>query len=180
MKAYVFLAEGFEEIEAITPIDILRRADIEVTTVSVLSHKEVCGAHGITVVADVLFDQTDYSDNDLLLLPGGMPGTKNLDAHQGLKHLLRKQAEQGKYLAAICAAPSILGGMGLLQGKEAICYPSFEPKLLGATLSADKVVQSGTIITAMGAGVAVQFALKLVEVMKGKATADKISKAICS
>ena len=109
-----------------------------------------------------------------------MPGTKNLDAHQGLKHLLRKQAEQGKYLAAICAAPSILGGMGLLQGKEAICYPSFEPKLLGATLSADKVVQSGTIITAMGAGVAVQFALKLVEVMKGKATADKISKAICS
>lgn len=180
MKAYVFLAEGFEEIEAITPIDVLRRADIEVTTVSVLSHKEVCGAHGIKVVADMLFDEADYSDNDLLLLPGGMPGTKNLDAHQGLKLLLRKQAEQCKLLAAICAAPSILGGMGLLKDKEAICYPGFESKLLGATLSAEKVVQSGTIVTAMGAGVAVQFALKLVEIMKGKATADKIEKAICS
>lgn len=180
MKAYVFLAEGFEEIEAIAPIDILRRADIDVTTVSVVSYKEVCGAHGIKIVADILFDEADYSDNDLLLLPGGMPGTKNLDAHQGLKSLLRIQAEQGKLLAAICAAPSIMGNMGLLQGKKAVCYPGFESKLLGATLSAEKVIQSGNIITGVGAGVAVAFALKLVEVLKGKATADKIANSICS
>ncbi|MEI8087416.1 MAG: DJ-1 family glyoxalase III [Paludibacter sp.] len=179
MKAYVFLAEGFEEIEAITPIDILRRADILVTTVSILSHKEVCGAHGIKIVADILFEDANYSDADMLLLPGGMPGTKNLDAHAGLKKLLQKQAEQGKSLAAICAAPSILGKMGLLDGKEAICYPSFEPQLLGATLSTQKVVKSGNIITAMGAGVAVPFALKIVEVLKGKDLADKIEKAIC-
>jgi len=180
MKAYVFLAEGFEEIEAITPIDILRRADIEVTTVSIMSHNEVCGAHGIKVMADVLFDDADYSDNELLLLPGGMPGTKNLDAHAGLKKLLQKQAEEGKTLAAICAAPSILGKMGLLDGKEAICYPGYETQLLGATLSTAKVVKSGNIITAMGAGVAVPFALTIVEVMKGKDLADKIAKAICS
>lgn len=179
MKAYVFLAEGFEEIEAITPIDILRRADIEVITVSIMSKNEVCGAHGIKVMADILFEDADYSDNDLLMLPGGMPGTKNLDAHAGLKKLLHKQAEQGKTLAAICAAPSILGKLGLLEGKEAICYPSFESQLLGATLSTDKVVKSGNIITAMGAGVAVPFALKLVEVMKGQVLADKIAKAIC-
>jgi 4-methyl-5(b-hydroxyethyl)-thiazole monophosphate biosynthesis len=179
MKAYLFLAEGFEEIEAITPIDILRRADIEVTTVSILSHKEVCGAHGIKVMADILFDDTDYSDNDLLILPGGMPGTKNLDAHPGLKKLLKKQAEQGKFISAICAAPSVLGKMGLLEGKEAICYPSFESQLLGATISTEKVVTSGNIITAMGAGVAIPFALKLVEILKGKAVADKIEKAIC-
>ena len=179
MKAYVFLAEGFEEIEAITPIDILRRADIEVTIVSILPYKEVCGAHGIKVMADILFDEADYSDNDLLLLPGGMPGTKNLDAHAGLKNLLHKQVEQDKTLAAICAAPSILGKMGLLEGKEAICYPGYETQLLGATLSTEQVVKSGQIITAMGAGVAVPFALKLVEVLKGKQMADKIAKAIC-
>jgi len=179
MKAYVFLAEGFEEIEAITPIDILRRADIEVTTVSILSHKEVCGAHGIIVMADVLFDEQDYSDNDLLLLPGGMPGTKNLDNHAGLKMLLTKQAEQKKYIAAICAAPSILGKMGLLQKKEAICFPGFELQLLGATLSSEKVVISDYIITAKGAGVALPFSLKLVELLKGKVHSDKIAQTIC-
>lgn len=179
MKAYLFLAEGFEEIEAIAPIDILRRADIEVTTVSVSLKKEVCGAHGIKVWTDILFDEANFSNNEILILPGGMPGTKNLDAHAGLKILLQKQAEQGKYIAAICAAPSILGKMGLLKGKEAICYPGFEPQLLDATLSAEKVVKSENIITAMGAGVAVQFALKLVEVMKGKELANKIEKSIC-
>ncbi len=179
MKVYLFLADGFEEIETITPIDILRRAEIEVAIVSIMSYKEVTGAHGIKVVADMLFNEPDYADNDLLLLPGGMPGTKNLDAHLELKNLLIKQANQGKYVAAICAAPSILGKMGLLEGKAAICYPGFESQLLGATLSVQKVVQSANIITAMGAGVALPFALKLVEVLKGKATADKIEMAIC-
>lgn len=179
MKAYVFLADGFEEIEAIVPIDILRRADIEVVTISISTSNEVCGAHNIIVLADCLFSETEFSNNDLLLLPGGMPGTKNLDAHNGLKDLLRKQAEEGKKIAAICAAPSILGKMGLLEGKEAICYPGYEDQLQGATLSENKIVKSGTIITAKGAGVAVEFALKLVEEFKGKATADRIAESIC-
>jgi len=179
MKTIVFLADGFEEIEAITTIDILRRADIHVTTVSISTLKEVRGAHGISVLADCLFSEAEFSDNDLLCLPGGMPGTKNLDAHEGLKKLIQKQAGQGKNLAAICAAPSILGKMGLLEGKEAVCFPGFEDQLLGATLSEEKVVKAGNIITAKGAGVAVQFALKIVAELKGQASADRIAESIC-
>jgi len=175
MKTFIFLADGFEEIEAITTIDILRRAEIQLTTVSVSDKKEVRGAHGISVMADSLFSEADFSGNDLLCLPGGMPGTKNLDAHEGLKNLIQKQAEQGKKLAAICAAPSILGKMGLLKGKKAVCYPGFENQLTGATLSEDAVVKADNIITAKGAGVAVQFALKLVAELKGQASADKIA-----
>jgi 4-methyl-5(b-hydroxyethyl)-thiazole monophosphate biosynthesis len=178
MKTYIFLAEGFEEIEAISPVDILRRANVDVVTVSISDIREVCGAHGIVVLADKLFSEIDFSDSELLVLPGGMPGTKNLDAHMGLKALIEIQVNKDKPVAAICAAPSILGKMGLLQGKEAICYPGFENELSGATLSADKVVQSGLVITAKGAGVAVQFGLKLVELLKGKAEADRIAAAI--
>ena len=179
MQVFVFLADGFEEIEAITPIDILRRANIEVNTVSISHSKEVSGAHGIKVLADSLFSEVDYSKGDMFILPGGMPGTKNLDAHEGLKELICKQVQQGKNVAAICAAPSILGKLGLLVGKEAVCYPGFENQLLGAKLTENKVVESGRIITAKGAGVAVKFSLILVEILVGKATADKISNSIC-
>ena len=179
MKAFVFLAKGFEEIEAITPIDILKRAGMEVDTVSITSNKEVVGAHGIIVVADYIFDDADFSDADLLFLPGGMPGTTNLDAHEGLKSLIQEQMHDDKLVAAICAAPSILGRMGLLKGKEAICYPGFEDQLMGATISNNSVVKSGNIVTGKGAGVAVQFALKLVEELKGKDVAAKIASAIC-
>ena len=179
MKVFIFLADGFEEIEAIAAIDIFRRAEIEVTTVSISKEKAVRGAHNITVMADSLFVKTDFSDNDLLYLPGGMPGTRNLDAHEGLKNLLLKQAETNKKIAAICAAPSILGKLGLLNGKEAICFPGFENQLAGAILSKEKIVKSGKISTAKGAGVAVQFALKLVEELKGRTIADKIAVAIC-
>jgi len=179
MKAFVFLANGFEEIEAIAPIDIFRRAGIDVTTISISNSKEVCGAHGITILADSLFSETDFSENDLIYLPGGMPGTKNLDAHTGLKKLINNQIENKKPVAAICAAPSILGKMGLLKGKTAICYPGFENLLLGATISESKMVKSGIISTAKGAGVAIQFALKLVEELKGKAEAERIAHAIC-
>ncbi len=179
MKAFVFLADGFEEIEAIAPIDILRRADIEVMTVSVSTDKTVRGAHGISVIADQLFSEADFSIMDLLILPGGMPGTANLDAHSGLKNLIRKHLEQNKKTGAICAAPSILGKIGLLEGKEAICYPGFENQLLGATLSDKKVVKSGEIITAKGAGVALEFAFKLVEELKGKGVANRVSDSIC-
>jgi 4-methyl-5(b-hydroxyethyl)-thiazole monophosphate biosynthesis len=179
MQVSVFLANGFEEMEAITPIDILRRADIKVNTISISDNYEVCGAHGIKIIADYLFDDVDFSKSDLLFLPGGMPGTKNLDGHEGLKNLIINHFNLGKNIAAICAAPSILGKLGILEGKEAICYPGFENQLLGATLSENKVVKSGTIITAQGAGVAVDFALKLVEELKGKLVADKIASSIC-
>jgi 4-methyl-5(b-hydroxyethyl)-thiazole monophosphate biosynthesis len=179
MKVFIFLADGFEEIEAIAPIDIFRRADIDVTTVSVSKEKSVRGAHNIMVMADSLFTKTDFTENDLLYLPGGMPGTKNLEAHEGLKHLLLKQAGENKPIAAICAAPSLLGKLGLLKGKEAICFPGFENQLEGAILSKEKIVKSGTISTAKGAGVAVQFALKLVEELKGRMLAEKIAAAIC-
>lgn len=179
MKAFLFLADGFEEIEAITPIDILRRAGIDVETISISTKKEVIGAHEITLLADSLFTDTDFSVCDLLILPGGMPGTKNLDAHQGLKSLLSKHYEQGKLIAAICAAPSILGGMGILNGKEAICYPGFEQTLTGANLSKNCVVKSGKIITAKGAGVALEFSLMIVEELKGLNLADEIASTVC-
>lgn len=178
MRVFVFLAEGFEEIEAIVPIDILRRAGIETVTVSISGEKVVRGAHNISVLTDELFDETDFSEMDLLFLPGGMPGTNNLDAHKGLKKLIQNQFDNNRDIAAICAAPSILGKMNLLNGKDAICYPGFEDKLYGAKLSGKKVVKSGNITTAIGAGVALQFALKLVEELKGREAADKIAEAI--
>lgn len=179
MKAFIFLADGFEEIEAIAPIDIFRRAGIEVITISISKIKTVVGAHAIKIEADKLFSETDFSDNDILYLPGGMPGTKNLDSHEGLKNLVRSQVKGNKNLAAICAAPSILGKMGLLDGKEAICYPGFEDQLHGVILSENKIVKSGAIYTAKGAGVAIQFALNLVEELKGKKLAEQIAESIC-
>jgi 4-methyl-5(b-hydroxyethyl)-thiazole monophosphate biosynthesis len=178
MKTMVFLADGFEEIEAIAPIDIMRRAGIEVTTISVSREKEVRGAHGVLVEADRLFEEVSFSDADLLFLPGGMPGTKNLNAHDGLKQLLLKHANEGKKLAAICAAPSILGELGLLKGKEAVCFPGFEETLKGAIVSDKKVVQSGNIITGKAAGAAIEFALKLVENLKGKSAAEQVGLSI--
>ena len=179
MNVFVFLADGFEEIEAIVPIDIFRRAGINVTTVSVSETFEVKGAHGVKILADKLFSETDFSSNDLLFLPGVMPGTTNLDAHEGLKALLKVQSAKKKAIAAICAAPLVLGKLNLLQGHEAICYPGFEENLLGAKLSDNKVVTSGNITTAKGAGVAMEFALKIVENLKGKEISEKIANAIC-
>lgn len=179
MKVFIFLADGFEELEAIAPIDIFRRAGIDVTVISITNEKEVRGAHDITVFADSLFTETDFSKNDLLYLPGGMPGTKNLGEHDGLKELIVKQARENKKIAAICAAPSILGKLGLLNGREAICFPGFEDQLTGATLSKEKMVESGNFSTAMGAGVAIQFALKLVEELKGKILAEQLASQIC-
>ena len=179
MKVYVFLAEGFEEIEAIAPIDIFRRAGLETVTVSVTSKKEVTAAHGITVLADELLNETDFADASLLFLPGGMPGTRNLDALPELKEIILAQVNGSKPVAAICAAPLIFGKMGLLNGKEAICYPGFEGELQGATISGAKIVKDGLVHTAQGAGVAVDFALTLVAELKGKEVADQLAKAIC-
>ena len=178
MTTYIFLADGFEEIEAITPIDILRRAGIETITVSISENLRVVGAHHIAVEADCLFSSCDFTQADALILPGGLPGTTNLGAHQPLLDLLKRHHDAGKLTAAICAAPSILGKLNLLNGKEAICFPSFENTLQGATISDNKVVKSGNTITAKAAGVAVEFALEVVATLKGNEEAQKIAQVI--
>ncbi len=178
MTAYIFLADGFEEIEAITPIDILRRAGIQTVTVSISESLRVVGAHHIAVEADCLFSQCDFAEADALILPGGQPGTTNLGAHQQLLDQLKRHFDAGKLTAAICAAPSILGKLNLLNGKEAICYPGVESALQGATISENKVVKSGNTITAKAAGVAIEFALEVVATLKGNEEVQKIARAI--
>lgn len=178
MKAYIFLAEGFEEAEAMIPVDILRRADIEIDTVSVTGEKIVTSSHRVPVVADKLFSEITVKADDYLILPGGMPGTTHLMAHEGLNLLIKKHYDAGNEVAAICAAPSVLGKLGILEGKEAIVFPGFEHNLLGATISTKSVVKSDNVITGKGMGVAIPFALKIVETIKGKETADKVKNAI--
>lgn len=176
---YVFLANGFEEVEALAPIDLLRRASFEVTTVSITEHLAVIGSHNIPVIADTTIDKLgDCSDAQMLILPGGMPGTKNLAACEKLTALLTKQAQAGKPLAAICAAPSVLGALGILEGKEAICYPGFEGALTGATISDQRVVRDRNVLTAAGAGVAVEFGLAAIEMLADSDKANAIRKAI--
>lgn len=174
MQIYLFLAEGFEEIEAIAPIDIFRRANLEVTTVSITNEKAVTGAHGITVLADKIFAEQTFDKNGFLFLPGGLPGTTNLNNHEGLKALIQSNADSNNKMAAICAAPSVFGKMGLLDGKEAICYPGFESQLLNATISKSDTICSGNIYTAKAAGSAMEFALLIVSDLKGKEVADAI------
>lgn len=174
---YVFLAEGFEEIEALTPVDILRRAELEVKTVGV-GGKTVTGSHGITVTADIEEKDITTDDMDMMILPGGMPGTLNLEKSPIVTACAEYCARNSIYLAAICAAPSILGHMGILNGREAICFPGFEGELKGAVLSNKPVCVDGTVITAKGMGVATQFGLKLAELMAGPEAASKIHAAI--
>ena len=174
MKVFVFLATGFEEIEAIATIDVLRRADIDVEIVSITREKMVTGAHGVVVQTDALFDNCDFSKGEMLILPGGMPGAQHLEECKPLIELVKEYHEKGKYLAAICAAPMILGNLGLLNGKEAISYPGFEKYLKGAVLSSQKVARSGQLITGKGPGVSIDFALKIVETLKSKELSDKL------
>lgn len=162
-KIAVHLADGFEEIEAISVIDVLRRADLDVVVVSVTNKTEITGAHQIKVIADILFEEVNYDEVYMIVLPGGMPGAANLDAHIGLKYQIRKFATENKQLAAICAAPLVFGNLGILEGKQAVCYPGFEEYLAGAEVLQIPVAESGNIITARGPGVAIQFALKIVE-----------------
>lgn len=179
MKIYLHLAEGFEEIEAITVVDVLRRADMDVETVSITGKKEVAGAHNITVTADKLFEEINYDKGTMIVLPGGMPGTINLENHAGLTEKIKAYARQDKRLAAICAAPMILGRLGILNYKTATCYPGFEKELIGANyLASVPVVQSGKIITSRGPGTAILFALKIVEVLIGPNKAEAIRESM--
>lgn len=177
-KVCVFLADGFEEIEGLTVVDILRRAGIDTETVSVMGRKEIHGAHDITVMADSLFEETDMAGADMLVLPGGMPGTLNLKAHEGVRNLLLSFDKEKKHIAAICAAPSVLGGLGLLKGREACCYPSFEDQLTGAKVVSEPAVTDGHITTGRGMGTAIPFALELAAVLAGKEKAEEVKKSI--
>ena len=174
----VFLAEGFEEIEGLTVVDLLRRAEIEVTMVSIGEGLEICGAHGIKVLADTIFEGTNFEETSMLILPGGIPGTPNLEKHEGLMALIKEFDKEKKKIAAICAAPGILARLGLLKDKEAISYPSVESELCGAKVLREPVVVSGHLITSRAVGTAIDFALKLIEILKDEETAKRIAKAI--
>ncbi len=177
-KIAVQLAPGFEEIEAITIIDVLRRANLEVETISMTSERKVTGSHDIPVVADKLFSEADYAEYDVLILPGGMPGAKNLDAHDELKKQIIDFNKNNKVLAAICAAPMVYGHLGVLQGRKAACYPGFEKELVGAIISEEPAVVDGNIVTGRGVGAALKFSLKLVELLVGKKESDSLAKAM--
>lgn len=179
---YVYLADGFEETEMTAPLDIIRRAGLEAKTISVTGKKEVTGSHGITVIADLLESDPGYDINraELVLLPGGMPGTIGLENSECVRRAVTYAAENGLYIAAICAAPSILGKMGLLKGLKAVCYPGFEKYLEGAVAPCEGTVcvTDGKFITAAGMGAAVEFGLTIVMALCGKETAEKIRDGI--
>jgi len=177
-QVYLFLAQGFEEIEALTVVDLLRRAGIDITTVSISDTHNVIGAHDIPVTTDALFSNLDFSDADLLVLPGGGPGTCNLNAFDPLKNLLKDFYNKGKYIGAICAAPMILGQLGFLNGRKATCYPGFEKELVGADYVTSSVVTDDHIITSRGLGTAIDFAGELIRLLKNSDTAEHIKKQI--
>jgi 4-methyl-5(b-hydroxyethyl)-thiazole monophosphate biosynthesis len=166
-KVALFLAKGFEEIEAIGTIDILRRAQIDVVTVSITDNKTVTGTHNIPVIADNTLNDTDFENFDMIILPGGMPGAKHLNEQEDLKKLIIEFNSKGKLIAAICAAPMVLGGLGILDGKRATCYPGFEPELIGAKTTGEIVVVDDNIITGKGPGFVFDFGLRLVEQLLG-------------
>lgn len=177
-SVYIFLAPGFEEIEGLTVVDLMRRADIPITTVSVGDSLTVTGAHNITVKADILLSEGAFSDAAMLILPGGAPGTCNLEACETLLNLLKQANAHGRYIGAICAAPMILGHLGFLKGRRAACYPGFEKDLTGAELSYEPAVVDGHIITSRGLGTAIEFAAALITLLKDKESAESIKKEV--
>ena len=180
---YCFLADGFEEIEAITTVDMLRRAGIEMKTVAVTEHNRltVSGAHNILVTADMYIKDADMEDLQGVFLPGGMPGTTNLDESADVRNLIKYCADNDKYIFAICAAPSVLGHMGLLEGKKATCYPGFESELTGAVCCDEPAVQDDKIITGKGPGATVSFAKLIIsELVSENAALSVCSSMQCS
>ncbi len=177
-KVAVILAEGFEEVEAIAPVDLLRRAKIDCVTVSLAGEKLVPSSRHIPVLADRSWEEVDFDEYDGVVLPGGLAGTECLLADDRVAALLRQFHEAGKLTAAICAAPTVLAKTGLLAGKRAICYPGLEEKLEGALVTCEEVVQDGTVITSRGMGTSVPFGLALVEYFLGSETAEALASKI--
>ncbi|NDV57842.1 DJ-1 family glyoxalase III [Bacteroides sp. 519] len=176
---YVFFADGFEEIEALTSIDVLRRASLNVEMVSITDKEVVMGAHDVPVVCDSFFKDNDFADADLLLLPGGMPGAGTLSNHEGLKALVTEFFKANKPVAAICAAPMVFGKLGLAKGKTVTCYPGFEQYMEGANCTGEMVEVDGNIITGKGPGAAMDFALTVVDKLCGKEKVAELVEAMC-
>ena len=174
----IFLADGFEEIEALMVVDLLRRVEIRVDMVSITDSMVVTGSHGISVSADKLLKEIDFSDYELLVLPGGMPGTLRLGECELLCKEVMKAYDNGKKIAAICAAPTVFGKLGLLNGKKACCYPEMEDGLVGANVSFDAVTVDGNITTSRGLGTAIEFALSLIAQLIDQKTADELAKKV--
>ncbi|MGI6006617.1 MAG: DJ-1 family glyoxalase III [Ruminococcus sp.] len=177
-KVYVFFADGFEEVEALTTVDLLRRAEVEVVMTSIMGKNAVTGTHGIVIQTDKIFEEIDPSDADMLILPGGQPGTDNLSKYKPLTDLLTDWNAKGKKMAAICAAPMVFGSLGILEGRRATCYPGCEPGLTGAQTSTERVVTDGNITTSRGVGTAISFGLELVSILVDKKTADELKEDI--
>lgn len=177
-KIGVFFATGYEECEALLVVDVCRRANIEVQMVSVTEDKNVTSSHGVTVVMDKLLADVNFDELDMIVLPGGMPGTTNLEACEPLMKQVDAFDKEGKCVSAICAAPSILGHRGILKGRDAVCYPGFESHLEGASVSEKSVAVSDHVTTSRGLGTAIDFGLAIIERFEGKEKADQIAKAI--
>ena len=177
-KTAILFANGYEEVEALTVVDLLRRAKIVCEILSVADSGHVTGSHGISIGADRNFSGTDFSQYDGVILPGGMPGTTNLAADERVLALLRSFAAAGKLTAAICAAPTVLAKAGLLDGKKAVCYPGMEEQLTGAKVSFDPVAVDGTVITSRGLGTAIPFALSIVQYFEGRERAEALASSV--
>lgn len=177
-KVFVFLAPGFEEVEAVTTIDLLRRAGLTVVTVAVGDSLEISGVHHITLVANQALAEINITEGDAFVLPGGLPGVPNLAASQCVRAILQEANKAGKLLGAICAAPALLGELGFLEGRKATCYPSFEEQLKGYIPTDEAVVTDGNIITGRSAGVTIDFALALITALLGKEASEAVASAI--
>lgn len=179
-KVFQFMADGFEDIEALIPVDVLRRGGVDIKTVSITDSNIVESAHGVQMVTDVLFEEIEdqLESVDLLMLPGGMPGAENLNAHEGLKKALVKQFEAGKMVAAICAAPMVLGGIGILKGKRATCYPGFEGKLEGAEYTHDLWTTDGNVTTGEGPAAALPYAYSLLAMLTTEENAAGVAEGM--
>lgn len=177
-KVYMFLANGSEEIESLIPVDVFRRGGVEVKTVSITGSEFVEMAHGVTLKADLKFEDADLSDADLLMLPGGLPGATNLNDHEGVRQAMLRQYESGKLVAAICAAPMVLGSLGIVKGKRATCYPGFEKYLDGATYTHELCTVDGNIITGEGPAATLPYAYTLLAMLTTEQTAHSVAKGM--
>ncbi len=179
MAVAVFFAEGYEEIEALTVVDLTRRAGIETWMVSVTEEKKVTGSHGIEVSMDKILEEVDFNEVEMIVLPGGMPGTLNLEACEPLMEKVKEFDKAGKYISAICAAPTVFGHLGLLEGKKACCYPGMEEGLAGADVSYEATAVADHILTSRGMGTAIDFGLQIIARFQGeKAAADMAEKIV--
>ena len=177
-KVYMFLANGSEEIESLIPVDIFRRGGVEVKTVSINDSEFVEMAHGVTIKADLKFEGNDFSDADLLMLPGGLPGATNLNDHEGVRKAILKQFESGKLVAAICAAPLVFGSLGIVKGKRATCYPGFEKYLEGAEYTHELYTVDGNVVTGEGPEATLPDAYALLAMLTDEKTAHDVAEGM--